>query len=167
MSRHTILSMISIAVAVLATATFAGCYRNTAFFQYHATDAAGWHSSDFLEYHVPAVQQPGYYVEEIGIRTDAGFPYRQISLVVNQNVIHTATKQMGRFRSDTILVDILDEQGRPIGHGTSLMQRVIPFKSLKLETGDSLSLRIRHNMSGSVVKGVTDVGLKVTFQYGD
>ena len=167
MNRRQYLSAFLIAVASLATATFVSCYQNTSFYQYHSTDIKGWERSDFLEYHVSPVSQKGYYVEEIGIRTATTFPYRNLSLVVNQHVVSTTGQQTGRFRSDTVVVDIFDENGRLLGQGANLKQYVIPFKSLKLEVGDSLSIRIHHNMKSIAVPGVSDVGVKLTYQYAE
>ena len=151
------------AVAIFATATFVACFQNTAYYHYHSTDADCWDRFDFLEYHVPAVGQEGYYVEEIGIRFSEQYPYGQLGLVVNQTVVHTLSKRLGRFKSDTLLVDLYDQAGRPAGDGINLRQVVIPLKSVKLEKGDSLALSIQHNMKNTAIKGVSAIGVKVTF----
>ena len=50
------------------------------------------------------------------------------------------------------------------GRGVDLRQHVIPLKTLSLKAGDSLSVRISHDMSAFTLQGVSDVGLKVTRQ---
>ncbi len=156
-------SIVTMAVAILATATFMSCFQYTAYFRYCSTESEGWNRFDFLEYRVPAIGQEGYYVEEIGIRYNERYPYRQLGLVIDQTVVHTASKRMGRYKSDTLRVDLYDEDGKPRGEGANLKLLVIPLKSVKLEQGDSLSVRIRHNMKKTTVKGVSAIGLKVTY----
>ena len=153
-----------IAVAVLVTFVFPSCFDRTSFFNYHAVDLDGWDRTDFQEYHVDPVASDGYYVEEIGVRTTNAYPYQRLHLVVKQDIISTIGKRSGRFRCDTLHIDIYDGWGKPKGKGTSLYQHVVPFKTLPLKAGDSLSVRIAHDMQVFSLTGVSDVGLKVTRQ---
>ena len=121
-------TILKVAVALLATATFAACFDHTTFFNYHAIAPEGWDKPDFQEYNVDPIETDGYYVEEIGLRTSSAYPFRRIHLVVRQD------------------------------------QHVIPLKTLSLKAGDSLSVRISHDMSAFTLQGVSDVGLKVTRQ---
>jgi len=149
--------------AALSVAALVSCFQYTAYFHYQSTDTNGWHRFDFLEYKVGAVSQEGYYVEEIGIRYNPQFPYRQLSLVIDQTVVHTATKRIGRHKSDTLQVELYDPQGRPTGEGVNMQQLVIPLKSLKLERGDSIAMQIRHNMKSTTIKGIAAIGMKLTY----
>ena len=83
-----------VAVAFLATATFVSCYQNTAFYRYFPVNIEGWEKADFLEYSVPSVSLGGYYVEEIGVRTSRDYPYRQLSLAIQQKVISTTGERL-------------------------------------------------------------------------
>ena len=100
------------------------------------------------------------------MRTDASFPYQSLSLVVDQWIIHTKTHAPGRFKSDTISIDIYDRQGRAEGRGVNLMQYVYPLKSVKLQQGDSIALRIHHHMKNKSIVGVANVGFKLSNLYG-
>ena len=93
-----------VAVAFLATATFVSCYQNTAFYRYFPVNIEGWEKADFLEYSVPSVSLGGYYVEEIGVRTSRDYPYRQLSLAIQQKVISTTGEQPMRVKKDTIVI---------------------------------------------------------------
>ena len=155
------------AVACLATATFMSCYQNTAFFRYLPVNVKGWEKADRLEFCVPSVTAGGYYVEEIGVRTCRDYPYRQLSLCIQQKVVSTTGQQTAREKKDTIVVDVYDEEGRVEGRGINLKQHQVPFKSLKLNPGDSIVMHISHAMQRLSVEGISDVGVKVTRQYAD
>ena len=119
-----------VAVAFLATATFVSCYQNTAFYRYFPVNIEGWEKADFLEYSVPSVSLGGYYVEEIGVRTSRDYPYRQLSLAIQQKVISTTGEQPMRVKKDTIVIEVYEEEGRVEGRGVNLKQHTFPFKSL-------------------------------------
>ncbi len=156
-----------LAVAVFATAMLVACYPNTSYYHYDAIDLHGWDRAEVLEYNVPPVTEDGYYVEEIGIRADASFPYRSLCLVVDQWIIHTVKKEPGTFKSDTVSIDIYDQEGQSVGRGVNLRQYAYPFRSVRLQQGDSIAMRIRHHMKNKSIEGVANVGLKVYFQYGE
>ena len=120
-----------------------------------------------FEYNIPPVSKEGYYVEEVGIRADASFPYRSVSLVIDQSVVHTKVQETSIFKSDTVSIDIYSQQGQPLGRGVNLRQYTSSFRSIKLQQGDSISLRIRHNMKNKSISGIANVGLRVAFQYAE
>ena len=153
--------MTTMAVALMLTAIVA-CYQQTAYFNYQSTAIDGWHKSDVLQFAVPSVDEEGYYVEEVGVRVNAEYPYRQLALVVNQEIISTRPKKNVCFKTDTLVLDIYDEEGRAIGKGVNLRQYVIAVRQLSLKAGDSLSVSIKHHMQQSSISGVADVGIKVT-----
>ena len=163
-TRHYIMHM---AVAVLATAMCMACYSDTAYYHYDPTDLDGWDRAEVFEYNIPPVSKEGYYVEEVGIRADASFPYRSVSLVIDQSVVHTKVQETSIFKSDTVSIDIYSQQGQPLGRGVNLRQYTSSFRSIKLQQGDSISLRIRHNMKNKSISGIANVGLRVAFQYAE
>jgi gliding motility-associated lipoprotein GldH len=155
------------AVAVLATAMLLACYSDTVYHHYYPTDLGGWDRAEVFEHNVSPVANGGYYVEEVGIRADASFPYRSVSLVIDQWIIHTQNKVPSDFKSDTVSIDIYDQQGQALGCGVNLRQYTYPFRSVKLQQGDSISLQIHHNMKNKSVSGIANVGLRVSFQYAE
>ena len=52
------------------------CFNRTSFYHFHAIDLDGWDRIDFQEYEVKALEEDGYYVEEIGVRTSTAYPFR-------------------------------------------------------------------------------------------
>ena len=167
MDRPACHHITQMAVAFFATAMLLACYSDTAYYHYDPIDLGGWDRAEVFEHNVPPVAKGGYYVEEVGIRADASFPYRSVSLVIDQWIIHTKTKNPSDFKSDTISIDIYDQQGQALGRGVNLRQYTYPFRSVNLQQGDSLSLRIRHNMKNKSIGGIANVGMRVSFQYAE
>ncbi|MBR0116832.1 MAG: gliding motility lipoprotein GldH [Prevotella sp.] len=159
--RH---GMQKIGVTILVVSALVACFNRTSFYHFHAIDLDGWDRIDFQEYEVKALEEDGYYVEEIGVRTSTAYPFQSLNLIVKQDIISTTKSHPNRFRCDTLRIDIYDSWGKPKGKGVDLYQHMIPLKTLPLKAGDSLSVRIAHGMKVFSVKGVSDVGLKITRQ---
>ncbi|MBO4850293.1 MAG: gliding motility lipoprotein GldH [Prevotella sp.] len=155
------------AALTVVMATLSACYQSTAYFRYFSTPIEGWERDSVLHYHVPAVRAAGLYVEEIGVRPSATYPFKQLSLVVDQKIISTNDSHSNIFKSDTIIIDVYDDEGHLRGKGIDLRQLVTPVKGLRLQAGDSIAMAIRHNMRRYAIEGISDVGLKVTRAYGD
>lgn len=157
----------ALAVVCLTAALLQACYQSTAYFRYFSTNINGWEKDSVLHYHVPAVKEGGFYAEEIGVRTSRLYPFKQLSLVIDQKVISTNDGHPDVVKSDTIILDIYDENGNLRGKGVDLYQLVVPFKGVRLQEGDSIEMAIRHNMRRMAVEGIADVGLKVTKAYSE
>ena len=149
------------AVAIFATVAFVSCFQNIGFYEYRAVDIDDWDRNDFVDFHIHAAPEDGYYTEIIGVRANRAYPFKSLQLIVSQNVISTTKVRKSIFKSDTLSFDIYDDEGMMAGSGVNLHQYEIPFKSLRLEKGDSLYMTIRHNMSRRSIKGISDVGVKI------
>ncbi|MBO4822473.1 MAG: gliding motility lipoprotein GldH [Prevotella sp.] len=157
----------ALAAVCLTAALLQACYQSTAYFRYFSTNIKGWERDTVLHYHVPAVKEGGFYAEEIGVRTSRLYPFKQLSLVVNQKVISTSGSHANVVNSDTIVLDIYDEEGNLRGKGVDLYQLVVPFKGIRLQEGDSIEMAIHHNMRRFALEGIADVGFKVTKAYSE
>lgn len=157
----------ALAVVCLTAALLQACYQSTAYFRYFSTDINGWERDSVLHYHVRAVKEGGFYAEEIGVRTSKLYPFKQLSLVIDQKVISTNDSHANVVNSDTIVFDIYDNDGNLRGKGIDLYQLVVPFKGIRLQEGDSIEMAVRHNMRRNAIEGIADVGLKVTKAYAE
>lgn len=156
-----------LAVVFLTAALLQSCYQSTAYFRYFSTNIEGWERDSVLHFHVPAVKEGGFYAEEIGVRTSKQYPFKQLSLVIDQKVISTNDSHSNVVKSDTIIIDIYDENGNMRGKGVNLYQLVLPFKGIRLQKGDSIEMAVCHHMRRNAVEGIADVGLKVTKAYSE
>ena len=154
----------AIVAAIVTAAMVAACYPRTAYFRFFSVNINGWSRDSVLHYDVGAVKEKGYYVEEIGVRANADYPFQQLSLVVDQTVISTTREHGNIHLSDTLTINVYDQMGRVNGRGVNFKQMMVPLKSIPLEKDDSISMTIRHNMRRFDISGIADVGLRVTMQ---
>ena len=155
----------AIAAATLLAAVVAACFPTTSYFRYYSTNERGWDSDDVLHYNVPRVDADGYFVEEIGVRTSSRYPFQQLSLVVEQSVISVPMTHGRKNITDTVTINIYNDDGKQQGKGVGTRLHTFALKGLNLVKGDSIALSIHHNMRRYKLEGVTDVGLKVTQTY--
>lgn len=164
MACRTTLYHGTMAAVFILVAMLMACYPRTAYFRFFSVNVHGWGRDSVLQYHVSAVKEKGYYIEEIGVRTNVEYPFEQLSLVVDQTIISTTRGHGNIHLSDTMTINIYDQMGRAIGKGVNFKQMMVPLKSIPLEKDDSISMTIRHNMRRFDINGIADIGLRVTRQ---
>ena len=97
------------------------------------------------------------FSETLGLRTNMAYPFTGVWLIIEQH-----TRPSGLTRCDTVGLDIIDSDGRPMGKGISHFQHDLPLNDITLQAGDSLFVSIRHDMKREVLPGISDVGLTLT-----
>jgi gliding motility-associated lipoprotein GldH len=65
------------------------------------------------------------------------------------------------MRCDTVKCQLVDKNGRILGHGITQYQYSFPLGSLQLSEGDSLYVVMYHGMKREVLPGITDVGFQL------
>ena len=153
MRNKQLLTILIVAVAVL----FVGCDSKTVYSHYEHTPQEGWEKNDTLFFEVPPVKVAGIYQEEIGIRTDIGFPFQSLALNVAQDVL-----PQGEHYQTTKNCVLYDETGKERGSGISRFQTVIYLTDVKLNEGESMRIYITHNMRRELMSGVSDIGIILT-----
>ncbi|MBQ2553963.1 MAG: gliding motility lipoprotein GldH [Prevotella sp.] len=146
---HTIITGLS---AVLLTA----CFPDTHYVTYQHVDADGWERDSVLEYTIPHVDDDGTYMSEIDLRTTRAYPFTRLYLIVSQTIYPA-----GRTITDTLNLEISDNQGRQKGRGFTLLQQERPFRFLQLHQGDSLVIHVSHHMRRRLLSGISDVGYRL------
>ena len=162
---HIRYKLTAMAAATLVAVAMAACFPSTSYFRYYSTDERGWDGDDVLQYSVPQADADGYFVEEIGVRTSARYPFSQLSLVVEQSVISVPMTHGRKNITDTVTINIYNDDGKQQGKGVGTRLHTFALKGLNLQKGDSIAMRIHHNMRRYKLEGVTDVGLRVTQTY--
>ncbi len=137
--------------------TFMSCNRNTVFYRYEHTPVTGWEKDDTLIFYLKAAPDTGLYNEEIGLRTNGGYPFMGLTLIVDQTVLPIDTTY-----SDTINCQLVSPNGNVKGSGISNYQYRLNLTDIRLNEGDSLHIRIRHDMKREILPGITDIGVKIT-----
>lgn len=151
--RYTLFIYIVLAVSILS---LTACRHRPLYYHYEDTPAGGWDRTDTLHFTVPAMTDDGRYSIQLGLCTDNGYPYRNLSIVVQHTVLPSR-----QVRNDTIYCDVIDEAGHPLGDGISRYQYLLSLTSLSLKKGESLQFSIYHNMRREILPHVSSVGVLV------
>ena len=130
------------------------CDDRIVFSRYESTPVRGWERNDTLSFNIDPMQETNMYAEEVGLRINGAYPFRGLTLIVEQQ-----TWPSGFMRSDTLSCNLIDEDGTILGEGISFYQYNFPMNNISLSKGDSLHVSIRHNMKREILPGISDIGL--------
>lgn len=144
-------------VLVVAVCLFASCSAGTAYHHFEHTAEDGWDKRDTFFFNIDTILRAGNYVTTLCIRTDATYPYRNLSVRATQIV-----KPRNIISTHTIDFNIIQENGTHNGNGITFYTYEMPLGTLSLHPGDSLLVKVAHNMRRELMPGITDVGLRVT-----
>ena len=143
-------------MVLMVTLAITSCNRKTVYHHYEHTTLAGWEKNDTLIYSVSPMKQRAMVQENVELRISGDFPFRSVNLIVEQT-----TLPMGISRLDTLNCDLIDPEGNVKGDGISLYQYRFHLTELSLNEGDSLHIRIRHNMKREILPGIADIGIRL------
>ena len=135
----------------------AGCDRKMIYHHYEHTSLEGWEKGDTLFFAVKPIAQRTVMRRDVELRTAGSYPFRNLSLIVEQTILPSYS-----ICRDTLDCCLVTPDGTVLGQGITLYQYRFSLPDTNLEEGDSLSLRIYHNMRCEVLPGVADVGLRLT-----
>ena len=135
------------------------CNDHTVFSHYESTSVRGWERNDTLSFNIEPMQETNLYAEEIGVRITGEYPFKGLSLIVEQTVYPSKTTI-----TDTLNCDLIDDVGHANGKGINHYQYLFPLTTLKLDKGESVHVAIRHCMKREILPGITDIGLKLSRQ---
>ena len=141
---------------VIACLSLTACRERPLYYHYELTPAEGWDLTDTLHFTVPAMAETGEYQLQVGLRLDGSYPYRNLSIVVEQQ-----TKPSGVLQRDTLNCEVVDETGHPLGKGVSIYQYLFPLTTLQLNEGERLDISIYHNMRREILPGINSVGVMI------
>jgi gliding motility-associated lipoprotein GldH len=133
------------------------CTEGTVYNQYEPTPLNGWERNDTITFQTEAMESAGNYLEEVGIRINADYPFASLSLVVDQTVTPS-----NKTYTDTLTCRLFDDSGKALGNGISLYQYILPLTTLKLDKGECVRVAIHHCMKREILPGIMDVGVKLS-----
>lgn len=102
------------------------------------------------------------YNMKLSLRTSTEYPYRNIYLFM------MTTFPSGSVMTDTIHAMVTDEKGKWLGRGTGAVRELtIPYKSnVYFPEQGKYHFRVVHGMRDTILKGVYDMGMKISFREG-
>ena len=153
---------VKLLIFILIFLATVSCSHNEIFFEYHSFSNAEWNQNDSVVFNVPIEKNSQLCDVSIEIRNSDAYPFSNIWLYID------FTTSGGNIVNDTIGKDMADEYGRWLGKGLSLYNRSITYKPPFILFPDSgmYVFSIRHAMQVNPLKGISDIGLKVSKKSG-
>lgn len=133
-----------------------GCGRKTIYHHYEHTPLTGWEKDDTLFFSVEHMTHDAVVQRDVELRIADNYPFRSLSLVVEQTVQPSC-----HSRRDTLDCQFMTPDGKILGQGITLYQYRFPLPDVKLNEGDTLSLRVYHNMRRETLAGIADIGIRM------
>lgn len=137
----------------------AACIGNKVYYRYDHTPLNGWEKNDTLTFSVPKMPTEGLYNSHLLLRVSQGYPFMSLALIVEQTVLPSH-----QTHTDTLKCRLIDERGRTKGQGLNYYQYSFPINSMHLQAGDSLQIKVRHDMKREILPGVSDIGIQILRQ---
>lgn len=128
--------------------------------QYVHADREGWEKNEPIVFGIDTLKETSLYSLTVGMRISDEYPFQNLQIVIDQTVFPSK-----KTISDVVNCKITGRNGMMLGHGISLYQYDIPVRKRFYMHGDSISVKIRHNMKREILPGIVDVG--ITMKKGD
>lgn len=143
-------------LTALAALILSACESNVVYSQYAHAAIGGWEKNEPLVFDVDSLATEGTYSLTLGMRIANVYPFKNLHMVVEQTVYpeHLVI-------TDTVTCNVADRRGTMLGHGVSLYQYDLPIRKRTYHAGDSLHVKVRHNMKREILPGIADVGITI------
>jgi gliding motility-associated lipoprotein GldH len=133
------------------------CSLNEIFFEYHSFKKNGWNREAVAVYQINIDNTTDLFDVSLEIRNNNDYPFRNIWLFVDFQT------PGGDVRTDTVGVDLADVYGKWYGKGISLYNLTIPYETaMRFPQKGTYTYSIRQGMRESPLKGISDIGLKIS-----
>ena len=121
-----------------------GCDNGTRYYQFRSIDKYGWLKSDTIIFEVPT--------------SDSIHHYQQLKLKLS-----VLTPDSLSLPDQAVTIDLTDEKGRrlSVGKGGLYQAQATPV-SLPMAKAGTWHFKLIHQMNDNILKGVHDVGVKLT-----
>ena len=141
-------------IAAIAICALASCNGRRVYDKYANTPISGWEKNDTLSFEVQPLADGGTYEVSLGLRINDSYPFTGLTLIVEQHVFPSGTVQ-----TDTVSCKLTDRHGNTDGYGISYYQYSFPVADIRLQQGDSVLVKVRHDMKREILPGISDVGV--------
>lgn len=142
---------------VLLLPGITSCSPKEIFFNYFSFANAEWNRDDPAVFNLKIEDNSQPYDLSIELRHKGDYPFSNIWLVVDCRLPD------GNSRKDTIGAELADVKGKWYGKGLSLYNLSIPYKTSAFFPDTAVyTYSIRQEMQVDPLKGISDIGLKVS-----
>lgn len=143
-------------LAAMLLLVLSACNRKLVYDRYLSTPISGWEKNDTLSYDIRPVSGTDTYDMWLSLRTSEAYPFTAITLIVEQHIYPKDT-----IVNDTVNCKLTDRHGNASGTGVNFHQYRFPVTELQLQDGDSIHIRVRHDMKREILPGISDVGISL------
>ncbi len=144
-------------MGIIAATALQSCNESKVYDKYDHTPLSGWEKNDTLRFDIPRLTADGMYESTLGLRITDNYPFMGLTLIVEQRLMPADT-----IFTDTVKCELTDRNGKTRGKGVSYYQFRFPVKKMQLSKGDSLHIRVRHDMKREMLPGISDVGISLS-----
>lgn len=145
----------AVCAAIVAVLSLVSCRPETAYYEFRHTDTELWQRDDTLTFGVPPQADSAACREDLAIRATQRYPYTALTLIVRQSVV--ARRTTLPLRTDTLNITIDGAAG-----GTAYRNIRLHLADTRLAKGDSLEVKVTHNMRREALPGIADIGFSLT-----
>jgi gliding motility-associated lipoprotein GldH len=133
------------------------CAHEEIFFEYHSLNENGWNREEPAVFQLNIEDSVMTYDTYLAVRNNNDYSFCNLWLFVDINAPY------GSIRTDTISIDLADIYGKWYGKGLSLYNLTVPYeKSFRFPKKGLYTYIIRQGMRENPLKGISDVGLKIS-----
>ena len=147
-------SMVFASATCMFIMLLAACNGKLVYDKYANTPLSGWEKNDTLSFEVSPVNTTDIYSAELGLRINDSYPFTSLTLIVEQHFFPDDV-----IKTDTVRCQLSDRLGNAVGKGVSYHQYQFHISSTQLNAGDSIHIRVRHDMKREILPGISDVGI--------
>ncbi len=144
-------------MGIIAATALQSCNESKVYDKYDHTPLSGWEKNDTLRFDIPRLTADGMYESTLGLRITDNYPFMGLTLIVEQRLMPADT-----IFTDTVKCELTDRNGKTRGKGVSYYQFRFPVTKMQLSKGDSLHIRVRHDMKREMLPGISDVGISLS-----
>jgi gliding motility-associated lipoprotein GldH len=136
---------------------FLSCTQKEVFYEFRSFPQAEWDQQEAVRFEVPINDCSIRYDISLEIRNNDNYSFRNIWLFVDYQ------NHRGQIRSDTVHVELADDYGKWYGKGISLYDYSFPYEfDVQYPDTGLCVYTIRQGMRENPLKGISDIGLKIS-----
>lgn len=142
---------------LLFVISFTSCENEEMYYQYHSFTNGDWNKEDACLFEVDITDTTSFYNVDIEVRNNNEYSFRNLWLFVEFQTPD------GRIRKDTLDCELADDYGKWYGNGITLYTLVFPFESgINYPHSGKYTYSIKQGMRAETLRGITDIGLKIS-----
>ena len=132
------------------------CTESEIFSEFHSFPKSEWDKQHAIRFEAPVYDLSAPYNVSIELRHNNQYPFRNIWLFVEYQT------PSGNIRTDTLTTNLADAYGKWYGKGISLYSYSFNYQeNVQYSDTGMYVYTIRQGMRSDVLKGISDIGLRI------